>query len=183
LYVIGKFLQQPIHFGAAHILVRHFAATMKDHGFYFMTLAQEANDLVLAHLIIVLGGGGPKFHFFNMGTLLIFLGFVRFLALLVEKFSVIHDFADRRDGVGRNLHNIQTHLARLFHRVEEGHNAQLISLIVNHTEFASAYSLVDPEPRGTTTFCDKPTSWTRFRRPSPVSSGTEKTHRTTGEEV
>src|SRR5579863_6340023 len=168
--MIGELLEQPIHLGAAHILVRHFAATMKNHGFYFVTFAKEPNDLVLAHLIIVLGGGRPKFHFFNMRAFLIFLGFVSFLALLVQELSVIHDFTDRRNGVGRNLHNIQTHLARLFHRVEQGHHTQLISLIVNHTEFASANSLVDPEPRGTTTFSDKPTSWTRRRRPSPVSS-------------
>ena len=42
--------QQAVHLGAAHFLVRHFAAAMKDHRLYFVSLAKKPDDLVLAHL-------------------------------------------------------------------------------------------------------------------------------------
>src|SRR5712671_1110071 len=66
LAVFADFAQQARHLRAAHFLVRHFAAAMKNHGAHFVTLSQEANDLVLANLVIVLRGGRPKLYFFEL---------------------------------------------------------------------------------------------------------------------
>src|SRR5258708_18446760 len=40
LAVFADFAQQARHLGATHFLVRHFTATMKNHGAHFMTLSQ-----------------------------------------------------------------------------------------------------------------------------------------------
>src|SRR5712671_3516575 len=66
LAVLADFAQQARHLGTAHFLVRHFAAAMKNHGAHFMAFSQEANDLVLANLVIVLRGGRPKLYFLEL---------------------------------------------------------------------------------------------------------------------
>ena len=72
LRVIDDVLQQTIHLRAAHILVRHFAAAMENHGLHLVSLAKEPDDLVLTHLIIVLGSRRPELHFLDVRALLMF---------------------------------------------------------------------------------------------------------------
>src|SRR6202142_1877793 len=159
LGVVHNGFQQAVLFSATHILVRHFAAAMKNHRLHFVTFAKEPDDLVLSHLIIVLGGGRPEFHFLDVRTLLALFLFVGFFILLVEKLAVVHDFADGRDGVRRNFHHVQARFTGFFHRVEEGHYSELIPLFVNHADFASADALFYFKSAARSTpFCDKTTS-------------------------
>src|SRR5580704_2409139 len=158
LHVIHNFLQQTVHLLAADVLVRHFAAAMENHGLYLVTFTEEADDLILANLKIMLGRGRPELNFLDVRTLLMFLGFVRFLARLVLKFAVVHQFANRRHSIGRDFHHVQAGIARGLHGVKQRHHAELISSFVHHAHFTSANSFVDPQARRPTTFCDKPTS-------------------------
>ena len=160
LRVIDDVSHQPVHLGAAHILVRHFAATMKDHGFHFVAFAEKTDNLVLPNLIIVLGCGRPKFHFLDVRTFLVLLSFVSFFVCFVEKLAVVHNLADRRHRIRRNFHHVEPGLTGGFHRVGQSHHAQLVSLFVHHANFASAYSLVYFETTASTTLCDKLTSRT-----------------------
>src|SRR2546430_9141735 len=59
-------LFRSVHLRAAHFLVRHFAATMKNHGAHLVALAEEADDLILANLIVVLRSVGPKLDFLQL---------------------------------------------------------------------------------------------------------------------
>ena len=140
--MIHDFLQQPIHFRAAHILMGHLAAAMEDHGLHLEAVTEKANDLVLAHLKVVLGGGRPKLHFLDVRAFLVLLLFVGFLVLLVEEFSVIDELAYGRNRIGRDFHHIETSFARRLHGVEQGHHAELIPRIVNHANFTSTNALV-----------------------------------------
>ena len=98
--MIGDIFEQALHLGAAHFLVRHFTAAMKDHGFYFVALAQKPDDLVFPNLIIMLGGGRPELHFLELCALLVFALLVRFLICLIKKFTLIGDLADWRVRIG-----------------------------------------------------------------------------------
>src|SRR6185437_1046732 len=158
--VIVDVFEQPFHLGAAHTLVSHLAPAVENHRLYFVTFAQKPDDLVLAHLIIVLRSRGPKLYFLDVRTFLVLLGFVRLLALLVEKLSVIHELADRGHGAGRNFHQVETRLARCFHRVEQRHHTQLAARIIHYAYFTSANALIDPKAGTSTTLGDKPTSRT-----------------------
>src|SRR5271168_3913542 len=137
---------------------------MENHGLYFVALAQETDDLVLANLKIVLGGRRPEFHFLDVRTLLVFLGFVGLLAQLVLKLAVVHELANRWHSGGRDFHNIQSRFARRLHGVEQGHHPELIARVIDHANFASAYALVNAKTARTTSFCDKPTSEKPARR-------------------
>src|SRR4029077_15400884 len=63
---VADFIEQARHLGAAHFLVSHLAAAVKNHGADFVAFPEESNNLVLTNLVIVLRGGRPKFHFLEL---------------------------------------------------------------------------------------------------------------------
>jgi len=83
LTLIAELTEQAAHLGATDFLVRHFAATMKNHGADFMALPEKSDDLVLANLKIVFGGVGPELDFLERGAAAAFALLVSLFALLV----------------------------------------------------------------------------------------------------
>ncbi len=156
--MVDNVFQQAIHLRPAHVLVSHLAATMENHRLDLVPLAQKPDDLVLPDLIIVLGGRRPEFHFLDLGGFLMLALLVGFLVLLVEEFSVVHELANGRDGRRRDFHDIQARIPRRLHRVEKCHHPELVTLFVNHSDFARPDALVNPQTAAT--LCDKATSET-----------------------
>jgi hypothetical protein len=158
LALVGNFDQQAVHLGAAYFLVRHFAATMENHGANFVAVAEKADDLVFANLIIMLRSGGTKFYFLELRTTAALALFVRFFVGLVKIFAVIGNLANWRVRRGRNFHQIKTALARQLHRLEWLHDAKLAALFINHPDLASANPLVDADAIALpeAAFCDIP---------------------------
>src|ERR1700739_3450861 len=109
--MVADFAEEPCHLGAAHFLVCHFAAAMKNHGANFVAFPKEADDLVLANLIVVLSRGGAKLYLFQLGATATLALLVGFLAQLVLIFAVVGDFANWRICGGRNLYQIQSSFA------------------------------------------------------------------------
>src|SRR5260370_17165735 len=135
LLVVGDLFQQPVHLGAPHFLVRHLPATMEDHGLHFMAFAEELDDLVLPHLVIVLGGIGPKLHFLELRALVALALLMSLLVLLVEVLPVVGDLADRRVGRGRNLPQAETPPARHPHGLKRPHHPQPPTLFLYPPNF------------------------------------------------
>src|ERR1700685_3943806 len=142
LAVFGNLSQQPRHLRAAHFLVRHFASAMKNHRAHFVTFTQKPDDLILALVVVVFGGGRPKLDFFQLRAATAFALLVRFLVLLIKKFSVIRDFANGRIGRRRNLHQIQSLFARHPHGFVRLHDAQLAAFFVDHPDFTGSDSFI-----------------------------------------
>ena len=83
---------------------------------------------------------------------------MRFLVLLVKKFAVIHQLADRRNCVRRDFHEVDAGLASRFHGVEKRHHAKLIASFVHNTDFTGSECVRLPEvPEWSTTFSDNHT--------------------------
>ena len=143
LAVFADFAQQTGHLGAAHFLVRHFAAAMENHGAHFMALSQETDDLVLTDLVIVLRGGRPKFDFFKLRATAALALLMRLFILLVKEFAVVGDLANRRIGGGRNLHQIESPFARHTNRFVRLHHSKLGTLLINHPDFARPNPLIN----------------------------------------
>ncbi len=156
LAVLADFPQQTRHFGAAHFLVRHLAATMENHGAHFMAFSEEADDLVLANLIIVLRSGRSKLYFLELGAAAALALLMRLFILLVKKFAVVGDLANRRVGGGRNFHQVESPFARHTNRFVRLHHSKLGTLLIYHPDFARPNPLIHasavalPEA----TFCD-----------------------------
>jgi hypothetical protein len=61
-----------------------------------VAIAEEADDLVFANLIIVLRGRRTKFYFFELRSTAALALFVRFFVGLIEILAVVGDLADWR---------------------------------------------------------------------------------------
>ena len=150
--------KQAGHLGATHFLVGHFASAMENHGADFVAFTEEADDLVLANLKIVFGGGWPELDLFQRGATAALALLVRLLALLIEKLAVVGDLANRRIGGGRNFHQVQSLFASHPKRFKWLHYPELATLFVNHPDFASANPIVDTDSVAhlpEIPFCDK----------------------------
>jgi hypothetical protein len=122
--------------GAPDFLVGHFAPAMENHRAHFMAFAEEADDLILANLIIVFRGGGPELDFLQLRTAAALALLVGLLALLVEEFAVIRDLADWRIRGGRDFHQVQSSFAGHAHGLERLHYPELSSFFVDDSYFA-----------------------------------------------
>jgi len=142
LAMFADLTEQTRHLGAAHFLVCHFAAAMENHGAHFMAFSQEANDLVLTDLVIVLRGGRPKLYFFELRATAALALLMRLFILLVKEFAVVGDLANRRIGGGRNLHQIESAFARHTNRFVWLHHSKLGTLLINHPDFARPNPLI-----------------------------------------
>ncbi len=156
LAVFPDFPEQAGHLGAAYFLVRHFAAAMENHRAHFVAFPEEPDDLVLANLIIVLRGCRTKFYFFQLRAATALALLVRLFILLVKKFAVIGDFANRRIGRRRNFHQIQSAFARHFNGFERLHDAKLTAFFIDDPDFTRPDALVHSSAIGLpeVTFCD-----------------------------
>jgi hypothetical protein len=143
LAVLADFTQQPRHLGAAHFLVSHFASTMKNHGAHFVAFPKEANDLVLTNLVIVLRGGRPEFYFFKLRATTALALLVRLFILLIEKFTVVGDLANRWIRRRRNLHQVQSPFSRQTNSLVRLHHPKLRAFLINHPDFARPNPLID----------------------------------------
>ncbi len=143
LRLIANIAEQAVHLGAAHFLVSHFTAAMKNHGAHLVAIAEEPNNLVFTNLIIVLRGVGAKLDFLQLRGAAALALLVGLFVLLVLIFSVIRNLADRRVGRGRDFHEIERFLSRQLHGLEGLHDAELRTVFVNHPDFACPDALVD----------------------------------------
>ncbi len=141
--MLADFTQQARHLCAAHFLVSHLAATMKNHGAHFVAFPEETNDLVLANLIIVLRGGRPEFDFLKLRATAALALLVRLFVLLVEKFAVVSDLANWRVRRRRDLHQVESSFSRQTNSLVRLHHPKLGAFLINHPDFARPNPLID----------------------------------------
>src|SRR5579859_120968 len=143
LAVLADLAQQTRHLGAAYFLVGHLAATVKNHGAHFVAFTEKANNLVLANLIIVLRGGRPKLNFLQLRAPAALALLMRLLILLIKKFAVVGDFANRRVGGGRNFHQVESFFAGQTDGLVRLHDPKLRAFFVDHPDFARPNAFID----------------------------------------
>ena len=84
-----------LQYGKPVFLMKHFPSPEHNRNFYFMSLLQELQNMPDFDLEVMLAGIWPQFYFLDMhGALDAF--FVKFFALLVFKFAIVHETAYRR---------------------------------------------------------------------------------------
>jgi hypothetical protein len=71
---------------------------------------------------------------------------VLLLAFLIQEFAVVGNFADRRIGRRRDLHEVQATFAREFNRLERLHHSQLPAFFINDANFPRPDLIVYPDP-------------------------------------
>ena len=120
----------------------HLASTKKDCRLDLVTFVQKTQNVVLLGLVIVIIHVDAELYFFDGDRLLVLLGLAFFLFLLIEKFPIIHNAANRRLRCGGNLYQIEILFAGHLERFKRGHDADLLAFIANHADFARPNTII-----------------------------------------
>jgi len=140
--VIADIFNQPLQNSSAQAGARHFASAEKDGRLDLVALVQKTQYVVLFGLVIVIVHVDAELHFLDRDRLLVLFGLALLLFLLVQKFPVIHDAANRRLRCRGNLYQIEVTFAGHLERFERWQDADLLAFIINHANFACADALV-----------------------------------------
>src|SRR5207237_8738165 len=153
--------------------MRHLAPAEEDRCLDLVPIGQEALDVLLLELVIVLVDLRPELDFLDLDDLLVLFGRALPLLFMVLVAPEIHDAADRRRRRCRNLHEVQPLLPRNRQCLRRRHDAELF------TRFIYVPGCPDPDafvhPRATVTpraavECDNNLLLTWGSAPHPGSS-------------
>ena len=133
-----------VQFHGANFLVRHFAALVTGHQLNFVSFKQETPRLLHANLNIM----RIHFHAATQANFLHFKGLglatlLVLLRLLVFVLSKIHDLADRRPHIGRDLHKVKTSHHGKSSRFFCFNNTKHCSCLVDQTNRRDANAIID----------------------------------------
>ena len=139
----------------AKVAVGHLAALEAQAGFDLVAFGEEADGLVLLGDVVVLVDVDREFDFLDDDDLLLFARGAIGLVFLVEVLAVVLDLADGRDGVGRDLDEVEGTFAGHLEGVEGRHDAELFAVLVDHADFACADTLVGADKGLSGTLIDR----------------------------
>ena len=98
--------------------------------------------MIFFGFVIVIVHVNTKLYFLDRNRFLFLLGFALALFVLVQKFPVIHDAANRRLRGRGNLHQIQVSFAGHPQRLEGRHHANLLPFVTDHANLARPDALI-----------------------------------------
>jgi hypothetical protein len=139
----ANILDEPIDDFIAELAVSHLTAAETKARFYLVSLGEESDSLVLLGLVIVLVDGYRELNFLEGDDLLLFARCAFALFLLVEITAIILNSANRWDGSGRNLNQVEAPLTRDAERLKGLKDSKLLAIFVDDADFARANSIVD----------------------------------------
>ena len=138
---------EPVDDLVAEVAMCHLAAFEAKGSLHLVAFAEEAHSLVLLRLVVVLVHRNGEFDLFDNDDLLLFAGSSVTLVLLVEELAVILDLADGRNGIRRDLDQIESAFAGHLEGIERRHDPELLPVLVNHADFACADAFVGADER------------------------------------
>src|SRR5262249_30078463 len=122
---VGQILDQPLENPSSDLRVRHLASAEENRGLDLVAVSQEALDVLLLELIIVLVHLGTELNLLDLDDLLVLLGLSGALLFLVLVASEVHDAANRRRRRGRNFDQVKSLLLGNNERLLRRHDSQL----------------------------------------------------------
>jgi len=137
--LIGKLVQQSL----TNIRMRHLSTTEQDSELDLIASVEEPRRLSPLRLQVVVVDLRPDAHLFQLDNVLIAARLTIFPALLIAKFAVIHQSTDGRNGIRRNLDQIEAPLTRHLERVERQNDANLPALLIDEPNLAEPDALID----------------------------------------
>ena len=107
-------------------------------------VAQEALDVALLGVVVVLGDLRAELDLADRDLLLVLARLLLLLRLLVLVLGVVEHAADGRLGLGRHLDEVEVALLRVAQRVVDLHHADLLAVLADQANLWNADALVDP---------------------------------------
>src|SRR5262249_31526942 len=155
---VSELVNQPFEDPAPDLGVRHLAPAEEDRRLHLVPVREEALDVLLLELVVVLVHLRPELDFLDLDDFLVLFRRPRALLLLVLIAPEVHDAADRRYRRGGDFHEVEPLLPRDGQRLRRRHDPELCSVLVDDSDFPDSDAFVDPRaivaPR-TAIKCDK----------------------------
>src|SRR5215472_161315 len=139
---VANISHQSLQNVSSQVLVGHFASTKAQAGFDLVSLCQKAQYVIPLGNVIVLVHVYAELHFLEHNLLLVLLGRALFFLLLVKKFAVIHDPADRRHSVRGYFYQVEVDFAGFLERFVRWKDSKLVPIRVNHAYLTRADALI-----------------------------------------
>ena len=131
----------------AEVAMGHLAAFEAEAGFDLVAIAEEADGLIFLGLVVMLVDGDGELDFLDDDDLLLLASGAVALVLLVQVFAVVLDLADGRNGVGRDLDEVEGLFAGHLQGLKRGHDAELFTIFVDNAHFTGADTFVGANKR------------------------------------
>jgi hypothetical protein len=138
LALCGKTVQYTL----ADFLMCNRTALEADRCFYLIALFKELDRIAKLSVKVMFIDGWAQANLFRRDNFLIFTGFFVFLLLFELEFALLHNPGHRWLGVRCNKHQVKIYAACDFERFKFRFNSQLLAVLVNKANFASANAFV-----------------------------------------
>ena len=124
--------------------MRHLAPAEEDRRLHLVAVGEEALDVLLLELVVVLVHLRPELDLLDLDDLLVLLRLPGALLLLVLIAPEVHDAAHRRHGRRGDLDQVEPLLPRDGQRLLRRHDAELRAGVVDDADFADPDAFVYP---------------------------------------
>ena len=141
---LGQLLGEAVEDHHAALGVRDLAAAEHDRDLDLVLVAQEALDMALLGLVVVLRDLRAELDLADRDLLLVLARLLELLGLLVLVLGVVEHAADGRARLGRDLHEVEIAFLRVAQRIGRPHDADLVSGLVDQAYLGHANAIVDP---------------------------------------
>jgi len=132
----------------AKFLVRVFPSAELQCQLDLRSIAKELPDLAQLVFQVAGIGAGMELDFLDLRYLLSLAGLLGLYGLLIPKLAVVHDLADWRNGIGRNLDKIQPLLVGHTLRLACRHDTDHLSIGIQDAHLLGANLEVDTSKLG-----------------------------------
>src|SRR6476646_10708703 len=119
------------------------AAPEHDRDLHLRALVEEALDVAPFRLVIVNPDFGSELDLLDVDLRLVLPGQLGLLLQLVAVLAVVHDTADRRISLGRNLDQVEVPRIRVLTRFVGGLDSELLAVLVDQPDARDADRVVD----------------------------------------
>ena len=128
---------------ATQFLVGHFAATEPQGDFNLVAVFQKLEHVAHFDFVVVAIGVRAELNLFDLDDLLLLTRLSFFLLSFVFEFAIVHDFADRRVRVWRNLDKVEPCFFCHFHGALWRYNACVFAVRPDQADIGPANAFVD----------------------------------------
>src|SRR5215468_6452211 len=140
---VGGIVLHPVEQLVAELLVGQLAAAEAQGDLHLVAFFEEALHRAHLHVIVMVVDHRPELDLLDLDHFLFFAGFGRLLLRLVFIFTEIKNFADRRNGIGGYLDEIEPRFLGSFQGQPCIDSAMILAGLVDQLHFAGSDLLVD----------------------------------------
>ena len=137
------------------VAMGHLPAFESQRRLDLVAFSQKPDCLVLLGLVVVFVDRHRELDLFDDDNLLLLSRSALALIFLVKVFAVVLNLADRRDGVGRDLYQVEGAFPGHLESVKGSHDAELFAIFVDDANLAGADAFVSADKRLGGTFINR----------------------------